>query len=155
MKRKAIFTLLILSLISIGSCKKDPDPGGTAVQRMAGEWWLQLDGAGDYYHFSTYNTADNVSNQMWLDDLQNFYEMKGKVNVDLNNLTFSATGTANEYYDITFNVNSGVIIPNGSKGPVSKAVTDSISFVVEFSDDPGTLYHLSGYKRTRFAEDDH
>jgi hypothetical protein len=42
-----------------------------------------------------------------------------------------------------------------AKGPVSKAVTDSIYFEAEFSDDPGEIYQLAGYRRTRWHEDDH
>jgi hypothetical protein len=146
---------VLLVVLTLSSCEKDPEAGGTAVQSMAGEWWVQLDRAGAYYHFSTYNTAANLGSEMWLDDLESFWQMKGKVNVDLATLTFSANNIKNEYYDITFNIDSGKIIQNASKGPVSKAVTDSISFVAEFSDDPGTKYRLSGYRRTRFSEDDH
>jgi hypothetical protein len=158
MKRYTTLTTigaLLLMVFTMVSCQKDPQPGGTAVQSMAGEWWVQLDRKGAFYHFSTYNTASNLGSEMWLDDLKTFYEMKGKVNVDLNALTFSGKNIKNEYYNITFNVDSGKIIHNGSKGPASKAVTDSITFVAEFSDDPGTKYRLSGYRRTRFADDDH
>lgn len=150
----AIFTALFM--VCVSSCEQDdPEPGGTAVQSLAGEWWVQIDGEGGFYHFSTYNTAANVPTEMWLDDLETFWDMKGKVNVDIANLSFSAANTTNEYYDITFTVDSGKIFPGVTKGPVSKAVTDSISFIVEFSDDPGTKYHLSGYKRTGFTSDDH
>jgi hypothetical protein len=154
---KTLYTIgaLLLIVLTLNSCLKDPQPGGTAVQKMSGEWWVQLDGAGDYVKFSTYNTSANTNTEMWLDDLENFGPMKGKVNVDLTNLTFTASNAKNEYSDITFSVEAGKIIPNGSIAPGSKAVTDSITFVAEFSDDPGTKYNLSGYKRTRFSEDDH
>ena len=48
-------------VLTLAACEKDPEPGGTAVESMAGEWWLQLDRSGDYYHFSTYNTSANSS----------------------------------------------------------------------------------------------
>ncbi|WP_409187208.1 lipid-binding protein [Antarcticibacterium sp. 1MA-6-2] len=34
-------------------------------------------------------------------------------------------------------------------------ITDSIHMNVEFSDDPGTVYTLAGYRRTGFLEDEH
>lgn len=155
-KRLIAISTIILSIFSISACEQDdPEPGGTALQTMAGEWWVQWDREGPFYHFATYNTAANVPTEMWLDDLETFWQMKGKVNVDMANLSFSAANTTNEYYDITFTVDSGKIFPGVTKGPVSKAVTDSISFIVEFSDDPGTKYHLSGYRRTGFTSDDH
>jgi hypothetical protein len=156
-----LFTLLALFFTS---CQKDIEPGETAVRSMSNEWWLEWDGLPEtFFPFSTYNTADNNTTQMWLDDNFTFKtltgdeQLKGKVNVDLNNLTFSGTDipNADPNLPITFTVTNGKIIPNGAKGPVSGAVTDSIYFELAFSDEPGTVYKMSGYARTRFAEDDH
>jgi hypothetical protein len=159
---KTLYSIIIAALMLIlGSCQKDEIIGGTSVQSMSGEWWLQAKAANGtfpfgpgYFHFSTYNTAANLPTEMWLEDLHTFWDMKGKVTVDLANKAFTATNSQNEYYNITFNITEGKVIPSASKGPVSKALTDSITFKVKFSDDPGT-YTLSGYRRTRFAEDDH
>ncbi|MDB5012473.1 MAG: hypothetical protein JWQ25_675 [Daejeonella sp.] len=157
-----IATLLVV--LSLGSCKKDsPDPGGTAAQAVAGEWWLQIDGEGDYYHFATYNTAANSSSEMWIDDLETFWLMKGKVNFNVSDLSFSSGAVENVSPDYvgsgeTFTLTNGKIKPNIAIGPISKAVTDSISFDLTFSDDApanGNVYHMKGYRRTRFSEDDH
>ena len=124
----ALFTLLV-------SCQKDIEPGGTAIQSMSNEWWVEWDGLpGTFFPFSTYNTADNNSTQMWLDDNFTFKtltgdeQLKGKVSINLADLTFSGTGipNADPNLPITFNVSNGRIIPNGARGPVSNAVTDSI-----------------------------
>jgi hypothetical protein len=162
MKKNIFFYSIIASIITlftITSCEReDPDPGGTAVESMANEWWVALsDDPGNYYHFATYNTTSNSSTEMWLDDYENFWQAKGKVAVDLNSLTFSGANVQNGYYPSTFTVTNGIIIKNGAKGPVSGAVTDSISFDIVFDDDPvvGTVYHFSGYGRTKFSEDDH
>jgi hypothetical protein len=157
---KTLYAIMIALFMTLGSCQKDELIGGTAVQSMSGEWWVKYTVgtapySAAYFHFSTYNTAANLPTEMWLEDLHTFWDMKGKVNVDLSNQTFSATNTKNTYYDMTFTIKTGKVIPMGAKGPVSKAVTDSIYFEAEFSDDPGTTYKLSGYRRTRYAEDDH
>ena len=160
---RSIYIAVFALLIALSGCRKDPEVGGTAVQEMAGEWWVQLEGdPGNYYHFSTYNTAANVPTEMWIDDLETFWLMKGKVNVDIANLTFTGANVENVSPDYvgsgeTFTIVGGKIIKDGAVGPASKAVTDSIYFQVSFSDDPvpGTVYTLSGYRRTRFSEDDH
>lgn len=160
---KKYFYILTLLILSISACKKEEPVGGTAVQSLSGEWWVQIDGTGAYYGISTYNTADNSSSQMWL-NLTNFWSTSatqtvfGKVNVNVDNKTLSGQNIANAGTypgGITFTVTNGKITPNGTTGPVSKAPTDAITLDVEFSDDPGTVYHLKGYHRTKFVEDDH
>jgi len=159
---KKYFYILTLFVLSISACKKEEPVGGTAVQDLSGEWWVQIDGAGDYYGISTYNTADNSSSLMWL-NLTNFWgnasnTVFGKVSVNVDNKTLSGTKIANAGNypgGITFTVTNGKITPNGTVGPVSKAPTDAITLDVEFSDDPGTVYHLKGYHRTKFVDDDH
>lgn len=161
MKRRFIniYTLIIalFLILSLVSCKKDnPDPGGTAVEEVAGEWWVQWDeDPGSYASISTYNTTANIPTEMWFED--HFYETKSKISVNTSALTFSAAAVKNSdpEYDVDITITKGKIIVDGAKGLVSKAVTDSISYEVEYSDDPGTIYKMSGYRRTRFAEDDH
>ena len=162
-KNNLYIVIAVLAILFLGSCKKDPEIGGTAVEAMAGTWWVQSEEVGDdYFQFATFNTSANSVTEMWLDDLGNFWSsdgerVAGKVSVDLSNNTFTATNAANTNaaYPVSFTVTNGKIIKGGSIGPVSKAVTDSIYFEVEYSDDPGTVYHMSGYKRTKFSEDDH
>lgn len=157
------FTVLLLALmagLSMTSCEKDDDIGGTAVEKLSGEWWVQLsvDNAlvvPDFFELRTYNTADNAGNKMWLDDHEDLWPYKFKVDVDATAQTFSATDAQSEYTNIKVTVKNGKVLTGVSKGPVSQAVTDSIYFEAEFSDDPGTTYQLHGYRRTRFSEDDH
>ena len=147
-------TAALLLVVFLGSCQKDEVIGGTEVQKLSGEWWVQLDGSGGYSHISTYNTAANLPTEMWFDD--GFWQAKYKVTVDPTTLKFSGTNVANsdDSYPITITL-TGEVFLNKAKGPSSKAVTDSIAVDVEYSDDPGTVYKLTGYRRTRFADDDH
>lgn len=160
-----IFSLFIISL---SACKKDEVIGGTAVQDMSGEWWVQLEVVDQegkvvqpysddtYYSLSTYNTADNSNTQMWFDDNESYWQVKGKVNVNVTDKTFSGDNVANQYYDSKFSVTNGKIVKDGAVGPVSKAVTDAISFTVTYDDDSDNLvYHFKGYHRTKFPGDDH
>jgi hypothetical protein len=154
------FTTLVLIAI-LGSCQKDEIIGGTGVQAVSGEWWIQTDDAGggdfsdDYYKLSTYNTAANSTNEMWLDDGESYYGLKAKVNVDLATKTFTVTNADELYFGVTVTIKNGKIKTGVAKGPSSGAVTDSISFDAEFSDSPGDVYKFKGYRRTRFSGDDH
>jgi hypothetical protein len=151
---------MLVGVMIITSCQKELEIGETATKKMAGEWFLRTsdDGGqtwGDYTHFSTYNTASNSSSEMWIDDLETFWQMKGKVNIDLNNKTFSGTDIQNEYYESTFTITDGKILEKAAKASGSKTVTDSLYFKATFSDDPGTEYILAGYRKTGFLEDEH
>lgn len=150
--------LLIISFLITG-CEKD-EAGGTATQNMAGEWWVQIKVGNslvvpDYFKMLSYNTSANVANEMWLDDQEHIWPFKFKVSADQVAKTFIANNAKSLYSNITVTVLNGKVLSNASKGPVSKAVTDSIYFEAAFSDDPGTIYKFTGYARTRFAEDDH
>ena len=84
------------------STETSEEPGGTNVQKMAGRWDVQVDVVDesgsvlyeDPYGLGTitimtYNTADNSSNQMWLDDDGEFWAFQMKVDVDYQARTFS------------------------------------------------------------------
>lgn len=157
---KALFGVLMASQLIACRKESDADAGGTAAKAMAGEWWIQIKVdndpiVADYFKILTYNTSENIGTKMWMDDLQELWPFKIKMNADPLSKTFSADSSASEYSDIKVTLRNGKIIPGVSVGPFSKAVTDSIYVEAEFSDDPGTTYQLAGYRRTSFQEDDH
>jgi hypothetical protein len=160
---KKILFIVLIGFTVLSSCKKEEQVGGTAMQTMAGEWFLHLSTDGgktfgnNYYHFSTYNTADNSTGTMWLDDLGTFWDIKGKVSVNLTDKSFSGADIANESYDSQFTIMDGKLLVKAAKAAGSKSVTDSLYFKVKFSDDedPNTEYVLAGYRKTGFLEDEH
>ena len=154
--------LILFACLSIGmmSCDlgNDPDVGGTATQAVAGEWFTTFnvsgDTGGDYYLISTSNTAANSTNEFLIFDDANTWDYKVKSPLNLDAKTFGGTGLQNLAYDITVNIANGKILP-GAATSSGGNVTDSIYFQIEFSDDPGTLYDVAGYRRTGFLEDEH
>ena len=161
---KNILTITITFIVVfLSSCKKEAEVGGTAVQSLAGDWFVEdMSDLGNFYHLTTYNTAANLATEMWLDDNGSGWTptgsaFKGKISADVSNLTFSATNATNTNtaYPITLTIKNGKIIKKGTKGPESKSPTDSIYFEVVFSSQPTTTYKMSGYKRTGFEEDEH
>jgi hypothetical protein len=158
---KKITLLSIITIILLASCKKDlPEIGGTAAQKMANEWWVTLDQGGTqdalgYGHFKllTYNTAAN-NDSIWIDDYGKGWQVKFKAAANFNDLTFSTTNAANEYYPITINLTEGKVLLNAGHSK-SGNIVDSIHMKVEFSDDPGNVYEMNGTARTRFIEDEY
>lgn len=161
MKNKFLILLAALSF-GIMSCDlgDDPDPGGTATQAVAGEWWTTFTIAGDdvyglgYQLITTSNLASNATNEFLIHDGAHTWDYKVKCPLNLDAKTFGGNDLQNLSYDILINLNNGKIIP-GAATTTGGNVTDSIYFEVEFADDPGTIYQVAGYRRTGFLEDEH
>ena len=161
--KKIYFSLIVLILV-MASCSKNPDVGGTAAQKMANEWWaeLKLDGDnvygdGAFAKIITSNTAAN-KDSIWISDETSGYlwDFRVKAKADFNALTFSApTGVSVvEGYEIGVKINDGKVLPGVGHSKTGN-ITDSIYMKVEFSDDPGTIYTIEGHARTKFAEDEY
>jgi hypothetical protein len=153
-------TGIIILLFSFSCTKKLENPGATNTVSMSNEWWVTLslggvDQIGQPVLFSTYNTSQNVSDSLWLDDLTNGYQFKVKVLADPKNLTFSVDSAQNETYDIRVHIANGKIIPNGGHGKSTGSIVDSIYMEASFGDDPGDTWIISGVARSRWAQDDY
>lgn len=167
MSMKKIYKLLAFSLLALGfaSCEKE-EIGGTAVQDMCGEWYVQVDGVDangnvtyedpfgmGYFPLYTYNTNANVPTEMYVDDDGNFWAFRVKVNVDYANKTFNVSTGVDDYYGILVDIVNGSIVKDGAKSPAGYTA-DSISFMVAFEDDDniGAGYWdylwIHGYRRT-------
>jgi hypothetical protein len=161
MKNK-LFILLALLSFGIMSCDLGDDPAveGTATQAVAGEWWTTFTINGEdvyslgYQQITTSNTAANVPTEFLITDHAHTWDYKVKSPLNLDAKTFGGSSLENLAYDITVNVTNGKILPNAATSTGGN-VTDSIYFEVEFSDDPGTIYQVAGYRRTGFLEDEH
>ncbi len=172
MKKAKYLIAALFFVISAGltftSCDEggEPEPGGTNMQRYAGDWYISAtDTNGDvlFEHalHSTYNTAAN-DNTMWIDDHTNGWWLKGKVTVDLDNGTFASEGDVENIIVVpgqgpqgSVTITEGKIIKDGG---ISRGghVVDSIYFRVHFSyDPPGYDIIHSGHKRTGFLEDEY
>lgn len=105
---KKYIVLMAAALVSLTSCSvyTDVEAGGTAVEEMAGTWYVTMDiyatddiYADDVestyvesfgpYTFATYNTASNSSTEMWVSDQYSYWGFRVKVDIDLASKTFS------------------------------------------------------------------
>ena len=146
----------MLLCMAFTSCQKE-EIGGTATESLAGEWYLMasVDGSPIYgpFHLLTYNTSANNPNEIWIDDKGNFWDFKVKGTGDINSLTFSAANAQNVSHDCTVNITNGKIIKNGGTQN-NGSPADLLMMDVEFSDDPGTIYHLEGVRYSGLEEND-
>lgn len=141
------------------------------MEALAGEWYVTVDAVdanGDLFEedffgmgnilIATYNTASNSSNELWVDDCEEFWEFKVKASADINAGTFTATSADNQYYDSKVTLD-GKILPKAATTP-SGMPADSIYIYVSFNDDPYpetygySHYKMTGYRYTGLAEDD-
>jgi len=164
----------VLVLTSFAACDEvgDTTVGETSVKAMSGDWYVQtlVDGkvVADYALITTYNTSANDGKEMWIDDhLFHVWGFKVKLPVTLSSLSFAGSNLASsivddvtatpdviERYDVNVTITEGKITKNGATSTGGHTV-DGISFKAEFSDDPGVVYEVKGYKRTGFIEDEH
>ena len=180
--------MLVGLLVAFSSCEKE-EIGNTATVETAGEWYVDIDAVDDsgnpiaygshYFGYDeerivmlTYNTAENVPTQMWIDDTGWFdlgyyygnsaypnYSFKCVVNVDPTNLTFS-TSNANNFsgsFGITI---EDVKILKGLGRQKNGSPADSIVFYVKYTNDPWypddgyAKYKVSGIRYSGLAEND-
>ena len=141
---------LITTFISCDPEESVADVSDIKIEALTGGWVVDITRNGDFQSnisMDTYNTGANLSTEMWIDDQNNYYGLKTKVNLDLASKTFSSTNSDELYYGVTVTVSDGVITTGGATAP-SGTVVDSISFSVVFSDDPDGVWGFSGYKKT-------
>jgi len=154
--------LSLVLLLGVLSCDlaKEPEIGGTKVQAMAGEWWINIliDGQDlgfGYFLITTSSTAANTDSDMWMDDHE-LWPAKVKTKVNIKDMTFTPAQNLDNLYDESIGVSiiEGKILKGAATTPGGNK-TDSIYLKFEFSDDPGTQYEYAGYRRTGFQEDEH
>jgi len=165
--KKYIYLFVIVFAISFQSCEKY-EPGGTAVQDLAGDWWVTYeyesspgvweDAGVGHVTLTTYNTAANKSTEMWVNDNGEFWNFKSVVKVDYAVKTFMTTDSVST--NSTSSPDEKVLFTNGKilKGAAttpSGTPADSIVFYVAFNDDSTpTVYKVAGFRKTGFSEDD-
>jgi len=168
MKRILYILSLVGSLAILASCQKMTNPGGTATEALAGQWYVTYDlvaadGEVVMEDFNegrslcmTYNTSENDKNTIWFDDMENLFGLKCKVGANVEGFQFgSKEYSENEYYDSTdpegypselILVYDGKIVPQGAVTP-SNGKADYVEFKIKCGGDGKSTaeYYLSEY----------
>lgn len=154
--KKIYFAIIALAALTLASCEKDPI-GGTAVQALAGQWYVQVDGydtVGDSvvvpdfndgrFLLLTYNNSANDPDKLYVTDMGGFWDFTVQAACDVNTLTFGSKDTLdNESYDCKVALTNGKIVKNGIKTP-NGALADYIQFDINFDDDDLANYGMPG-----------
>ncbi len=166
MKRIIYFIVAAIAALSFSSCNPSFEVENTATVNLAGNWmcvvyyaedgeWVPYSGA----EFITYNTAENIPTQMWIDDQEGFWGTLCKIDCDADAYAFGKEGV--EYDDLYNEVHQkiwgGKVTVDGAVAPGTETVCDKIEFFISFEDDEepyGYTYYVAGYRRTGFPEDD-
>ncbi|KJD37094.1 hypothetical protein PW52_01155 [Tamlana sedimentorum] len=163
MKFLSVVLITLFSTIFI-SCDEteDYDVGLTNVSEVSGDWYIQflVDGV-DVYNLgyqliTTTNSSSNTSTEFIIDDREHTWAFKVKCPIDLTTKTFSGESLSSNVdgYEVDVTITNGAIVEDGTVSSGGNTV-DSIYFDAVFSDDPTTVYQITGYKRTGLAEDEH
>lgn len=172
---KSIFLFCVLA-VSLTSCEtySDPKVDYSPIYPLSGEWKVRirniqadtLVNKNAMYVFGTYNTSDNLTNQMWIrttSSIPTFSSgvktVKAKISCDVSSLTFSTTGVIQNLNVTTNAVLDTVVITEGkvtlnSVLMKSGVMSDRISFKLTKSKVPGVTFLVDGYRRTRWNEDE-
>jgi hypothetical protein len=174
---KSIILFCVIS-VSFLSCEtySDPKISYSPIYPISGEWRVRITNlttgvlvsTTSMYTFDTYNTSDNLTNQMWIrcsssipftSSTAAIRTVKSKINCDVAGLTFATTGviqnlnvTTNAVVD-TLVITEGKITLNSVTMP-SLVKSDRISFKLAKTKVPGITYFVEGYRRTQWNEDE-
>lgn len=166
-----IKTIALCAFLAFGltSCEEDgyedydQTVASTPALAMSGEWFITISDAADgtvYAENALHKTYDSNDGKLFITDrapapvLFYGWALETKMDYDLNNLTFSATGTANAADGSIVNITEGKILKNAAHSTDGN-VTDSIYFKGSFDYAPTQVLIFSGHKRTGFEEDEH
>lgn len=151
---------LLVSFVSCEEVESVADESDIVAEGMMGSWYVEflVDGE-DVYHLgfnklNTYNSSANDGTSMWIDDNEHTWVFKVNCPINSSAQTFAGEGLYSNVdgYEVNVDITNGQITKNGITAP-SGVTTDKISFEAEFSDDPGTIYQLVGYRYTGLVGD--
>ncbi len=166
---KKLFILCFFLVFATG-CEtyKDYEIAYSPVYPLSGEWLVRFTDTSvtpnvttGIIVMSTFNTADNSSTQMWIRTTSTsttyMGRFDGKINCNVSGLTFSGDNISNTYFTVaplnTFTITEGTIIINGYD-TATGGKSDKITFKMTDTRKPGKVYSVSGFRRTRWLDDE-
>lgn len=166
--------ILCLFLVVAASCEtaKDYEMGFTPIYPLSGEWMVRFTDpsvatpTSGIFVMSTFNTADNSSNQMWIRvtstsataaNIAYTGRFDGKISCDVAAKTFSGESVVNTYSTattaLTFTITGGTVITDGYD-TATGGKSDKITFTMTDSRKPGRTFTVTGFRRTRWLDDE-
>lgn len=167
--------ILCFFLVFASGCEtyKDYEMEFSPVYPLSGEWLVRFTdptvtpATSGLFVLSTYNTADNATDKMWIRatstsataaNIAYTGRFTGKVNCNVADLSFSGENVVNTFStatsSLTFSITNGKVVLNGYD-TATGGKSDKISFTITDSRKPGKTITVEGFRRTRWADDEH
>lgn len=163
-------TILCFFLVFASGCEtyKDYEIEYSPIYPLCGEWLVRFTDTSvtpnvtsGLIVMSTFNTADNSKNQMWIraSSTSTTYlgRFDGKIDCDVTGKSFSGTNVSNTFYTTTpvptFTITNGTISINGYD-TATGGKSDKLTFTMTDTRKGGKVYTVSGFRRTRWLDDE-
>ena len=163
-------SILCFFLVFASGCEtyKDYEIEYSPVYPLCGEWLVRFTDTSvtpnvtsNLIVMSTFNTADNSKNQMWIrassTSATYLGRFDGKIDCDVAGKSFSGTNVSNTFYSTTpiptFTITNGTIIINGYD-TATGGKSDKLTFTMTDTRKGGKVYTVSGFRRTRWLDDE-
>lgn len=164
---KNIFRNIFIGTLFLGALASCEDQGYEDYEQetvptfaMNGEWLIDIsDSEGNLYVSHAVHKTYELNDMLWISDRigssSSFtgWWLETPLDINLENLTFSATDELNTADESLVTITNGKILKDAAMSP-SGVVVDSIYFEAVFDYDPGTTLIYSGIERTGFLEDE-
>ena len=163
----AIFCLL---LVAVPGCETydDYEIEYSPVYPLCGEWLVRFTDTSvtpnvtsGLIVMSTFNTADNSTDRMWIRTTSTSASypgrFNGKIECNVEGRSFSGSNTQNTWYASdpipTFTVTDGTVITDGYD-TATGGKSDKITFTMTDTRQSGKTYIITGFRRTRWPDDE-
>ncbi len=172
MKMKAFYKIAICCflLAAASGCEtyKDYEIEYSPVYPLCGEWLVRFTDTSvtpnvtsGLIVMSTFNTADNSTTRMWIrtTSTSSAYpgRFDGKIDCNVEGRTFSGSNALNTYYQTapvpSFTITDGIVIADGYD-TATGGKSDKITFTMTDTRKAGKTYKISGFRRTRWLDDE-
>ncbi len=147
---------------------KDYEIEYSPVYPLCGEWLVRFTDTSvtpnvtsGLIVMSTFNTADNSISRMWIrtTSASSAYpgRFTGKIDCNVESKSFSGSDALNTYYTSspvpTFTITEGVVVIDGYD-TATGGKSDKITFTMTDSRKSGITYKITGFRRTRWSDDE-
>lgn len=173
---KKLFIVCFFLVFAAG-CEtyKDYEIEYSPIYPLSGEWLVRFNdtsvspATSGLFVMSTFNTADNSKTQMWIrvtstsataGNVAYTGRFDGKIDCDVAGKTFSGSNISNTYYTTaavpttqTFTITGGTIETDGYD-TATGGKSDKITFTMTDSRKPGRTFTVTGFRRTRWSDDE-
>lgn len=163
-------TIICFFLVFASGCEtyKDYEIEYSPVYPLCGEWLVRFtetsvtpNVTSGLIVMSTFNTADNSTNRMWIrtTSTSSAYtgRFDGKIDCNVEGKSFNGENVQNTYYTTspvpTFTITEGIIIIDGYD-TATGGKSDKITFTMTDTRKAGKVYKVTGFRRTRWLDDE-